>query len=254
MDINRKTALQVLTDVEKNGSYSNISLNRHIKENAATDPAFVRELVYGVIKNKYLLDHYLKQFIHKGFNKLRVNESCILRMGAYQIIFMDSVPGYAACSETVDLAKKFARGKEGFINGVLRSLDRNRDDLKQPESDDPAEYISIRYSVEKWIAELLISIYGYEKAEKYMEAVNRSPELCLRTNLLKTDRESLMAELADQGFEVWPSDISERALIVSGTGIGREKRHDRGRLLRSPGWKDRSYRGINGRSGRDLRL
>ena len=219
MDINRKTAIQVLTDVEKNGSYSNISLNRHIKENAATDPAFVRELVYGVIKNKYLLDHYLKQFIHKGFNKLRVNESCILRMGAYQIIFMDSVPGYAACSETVDLAKKYAKGKEGFINGVLRSLDRNKDDLKQPENRDSAEYISIRYSVERWIAELLISIYGFEKAENYMKAVNGSPELCLRTNLLKTDRESLMAELSDQGFEVKPSDISERAIIASGTGI-----------------------------------
>ena len=219
MDINRKTALQVLTDVEKNGSYSNISLNRHIKDNAATDPAFVRELVYGVIKNKYLLDHYLKQFISKGFNKLRISELSILRMGAYQILFMDSVPGYAACSETVDLAKKFARGKEGFINGVLRSLDRSKDDLKQPESHDPAEYISIRYSVEKWIAELLISIYGCEKAEKYMEAVNGSPELCLRINLLKTDRESLMAELIDQGFEVRPSSISERALIASGTGI-----------------------------------
>ncbi len=219
MDINRKTALQVLTDVEKNGSYSNISLNRHIKDNAATDPAFVRELVYGVIKNKYLLDHYLKQFIYKGFNKLRINELCILRMGAYQILFMDSVPGYAACSETVDLAKKFARGKEGFINGVLRTLDRNKYDLKQPESNGTAEYISVRYSVEKWIAELLISIYSYEKAEKYMEAVNGSPELCLRTNLLKTDRESLMAELADQGFEVRPSAISERVLIASGTGI-----------------------------------
>ena len=219
MDINRKTALQVLTDVEKNSSYSNISLNRYIKDNEATDPAFVRELVYGVIKNKYLLDHYLKQFIHKGFKKLRVNELCILRMGAYQILYMDSVPGYAACSETVDLAKKFARGKEGFINGVLRSLERSKEDLKEPESDDPAEYISIRYSVEKWIAELLINIYGAEKAENYMKAVNGSPELCLRTNLLKTDRDSLMAELAAEGFEVRRSDISSRAIIASGTGI-----------------------------------
>ena len=219
MDINRKTALQVLTDVEKNGSYSNISLNRHIRENKAGDPAFVRELVYGVIKNKYLLDHYLKQFIRKGFNKLRINELSILRMGAYQIVFMDSVPGYAACSETVELAKKYARGKDGFINGVLRSLERNKDDLKQPESDDPAEFISIRYSVERWIAELLINIYGKEKAEKYMEAVNGSPELCLRVNLLKTERDALMTRLTEEGFEVRSSEISERAIIASGTGI-----------------------------------
>ncbi len=122
MDINRKTALLCLIDIEKNGSYSNIALNRAIRENRAADPAFVRELVYGVLKNKYLLDHYLKQFIKKGFSGLRTYELCILRMGAYQILFMGSVPGYAACSETVELAKKYCKGKTGFINGVLRSI------------------------------------------------------------------------------------------------------------------------------------
>ena len=219
MDINRKTALQVLNDIEKNSSYSNISLNRYIREKNADDPAFVRELVYGVIKNKYLLDYYLRQFVNKGYDKLRVSELNILRMGAYQILFMDSVPGYAACSEMVEIAKKTVRGKEGFINGVLRSLERNKDDLKTPESDDPAEYISIRYSVEKWIAELLIKIYGIEKAENYMKAVNRPPELCVRVNLLKTDRESLIRELISEGFSAEPSKLSLRSVIASGTGI-----------------------------------
>lgn len=219
MDINRKTALLCLADIEKNGSYSNIALNRAIRENRADDPAFVRELVYGVIKNKYLLDHYLKQFIKKGFSSLRIYELCILRMGAYQILFMGSVPGYAACSETVELAKKYCRGKTGFINGVLRSLERNSGSLEGPSEEDPAGYMSIRYSVERWIAELLIKIYGYEKAVSFMEAVNASPELCLRVNLLKTDREKLIRELTDEGFSVRPSDISERSVIVKGTGI-----------------------------------
>lgn len=219
MDINRKTAFDVLKDVEINGSYSNIALNRYIRDNGATEPAFVRELVYGVIKNKYLLDHYLKQFIRKGFKKLRINELCILRMGAYQILFMGSVPGYAACSESVALAKKVSRGREGFINGVLRSLERNKDDLTEPSRDDPAEYISVRYSAEKWIAELLIDTYGYEKTCAFMEAVNRSPDLCIRVNVLKTDRESLMEELVREGFEVAGSEISPRSLKVKGTGI-----------------------------------
>lgn len=228
MDINRKTALEVLTDVEKNGSYSNISLNRHIRENAVNDPAFIRELVYGVIKNKYLLDHYLSQFIRKGFKKLRINELNILRMGVYQILFMDSVPDYASCSETVELAKRYARGKEGFINGVLRSIERNRENLKEPENDDPSEYISIKYSVEKWIAAFLINIYGYEKAVEYMKAVNRSPELSLRVNLLKTDRDSLIDELTAEGFSAVPSGLSERAVIASGTGILESEAFKRG--------------------------
>ena len=219
MDINRKTAFLCLADIEKNASYSNIALNRAIRENRATDHAFVRELVYGVIKNKYLLDHYLRQFIKKGFSGLRINELCILRMGAYQIIFMGSVPGYAACSETVELAKAFAKGKTGFINGVLRSLERGKDRLKEPSDKDPVEYLSIKYSVEKWIADLLINIYGYEKAGLYLKAVNESPKLCLRVNLLKGDRESLIKELTEGGFEVIPSEISERSIIAKGSGI-----------------------------------
>jgi 16S rRNA (cytosine967-C5)-methyltransferase len=219
MDINRKTAFLCLADIEKNASYSNIALNRAIRENRATDHAFVRELVYGVIKNKYLLDHYLRQFIKKGFSGLRINELCILRMGAYQIIFMGSVPGYAACSETVELAKAFAKGKTGFINGVLRSLERGKDSLKEPSDKDPVEYLSIKYSVEKWIADLLINIYGYEKAGLYLKAVNESPKLCLRVNLLKGDRESLIKELTEEGFEVIPSEISDRSIIAKGSGI-----------------------------------
>ena len=219
MDINRKTAFLCLADIEKNASYSNIALNRAIRENRATDHAFVRELVYGVIKNKYLLDHYLRQFIKKGFSGLRINELCILRMGAYQIIFMGSVPGYAACSETVELAKAFAKGKTGFINGVLRSLERGKDSLKEPSDKDPVEYLSIKYSVEKWIADLLINIYGYEKAGLYLKAVNESPKLCLRVNLLKGDRESLIKELTEGGFEVIPSEISDRSIIAKGSGI-----------------------------------
>ncbi len=230
MDINRKTAFICLSDIEKNGSYSNIVLNREIRENKASDPAFVRELVYGVIKNKYYLDHCLRQFIKKGFSGLRTNELCILRLGAYQILFMGSVPGYAACSETVELAKKYCKGKTGFVNGVLRSLERNKDSVYEPSGDDPAEYISVKYSLEKWIAELLLNIYGQDKTAAYMEAVNSSPELCLRVNILKTDRDSLLKELTEEGFEVRPSAISERSLIAKGSGILESRAFREGRF------------------------
>ena len=109
MDINRKTAFQVLLEVEEKGAYSNIALNRFLREAGECDPAFVRELTYGVIKNKYLLDFFLENFVKKGFKKLKTRDIVLLREGAYQILFMDSVPSYAAVSETVNLAKKYAR-------------------------------------------------------------------------------------------------------------------------------------------------
>ncbi len=122
MDINRKTAMKALLDIEKKGAYSNLSLNENIKKFSPQDQAFVRDLTYGTLRNKYLLDHFLKTFISKGYDRLKTDVLTLLRMGAYQLIFMDSVPDYAAVSTSVDLAKKFLRGRESFINGVLRSM------------------------------------------------------------------------------------------------------------------------------------
>ena len=230
MDINRKTAFQVLLEVEEKGAYSNIALNRYLREAGDCDPAFVRELTYGVIKNKYLLDFFLENFVKKGFKKLKTRDIVLLREGAYQILFMDSVPEYAAVSETVNLARKFARGREGFINGVLRNLAREKDRLDLPSEEDPIRFISVRYSCEPWIAELLISVYGYEGAKAFMEETNAAPELSVRVNLLKNTREELSAVLKEQGFIVRDSSVSPRALIVKGTGILESKAFREGRF------------------------
>ena len=208
-----------LLDIEKKGAYSNLSLNENIRKMKPGEPAFVRELVYGTLKNKYLLDHYLKSFIKRGFGSLKPEILTILRMGAYQILFMDSVPSYAAVSESVNLSKKFARGRESFVNGVLRSLDRGRDSLKYPEKDDFTRYLSIRYSLDPGLASRFIGIFGEEGAEEYLRESNKTPELAIRVNLLKTGPEELMKELEGLGFEVRRSQVSPRSLIVSGTGV-----------------------------------
>ena len=222
MDANRKTAYRTLMDVETQGAYSNLSLNENIKKMSPEDPAFTREIVYGTLKNKYLLDYFLKKYISRGFSKLKADVLTILRMGAYQIIFMDSVPGYAAVSETVNIAKKFARGREGFVNGVLRSLSRDRMKLKWPDRasfGSVAEYFSVRYSVNVWIAEELITCMGEEGAERFLKFSAMTPELSIRANVLKTDSEKLMEELRAGGFSVRRSEISGRCLLVSGHGL-----------------------------------
>ena len=84
-----------------------MTLNRFIAENKPENSAFTRELVYGVLENKILLDYYLDNLIPSGIKKVRKKEACILRMGLYQIIFMESVPTYAAVNESVNMAKKF---------------------------------------------------------------------------------------------------------------------------------------------------
>ena len=155
MDIDRKTAFAVLLDVEKNEAFSNLALNRRIKENQPQNPAFVRELVYGVLKYQLLLDYQLDKLVKSGSKKLKKQDLTLLRMGLYQLTFMDAVPEYAAVSETVQLAKKYARGRENFINAVLRNFIRGGRKLQLPErTEDLVTHLSVAYSTAPWVGGL----------------------------------------------------------------------------------------------------
>ena len=223
MDLNRKTAYEVLLDMETNQSYSNLALNNFIEKNKPENPAFVRELVYGVLENRILLDYYLAQLVASGLKKVKKQDLTILRMGVYQILAMDSVPDYAAINESVVLARKFCRGRDKFINGVLRNFQRRQAELEASLPDrsfDPAKYLSVRYSAASWLVDLWLAAYGLDKTEGLLAASNGRPLLCLRTNLLKGTREELMQRLVDAGYQVEAGTLSDRSILVTGKGTG----------------------------------
>lgn len=223
MDINRKTAYLTLLDIEKNKAYSNLSLKNNIGQQKPQNQPFVREIVYGVLKNKLLLDYYLSPFIRSGLTKLKKQDITLLRMGAYQLIYMNSVPHYAAVNETVALARYFAKGRERFINGVLRNLSKKIDDNCLPplpdRNADFIKYSSVRYSVNPWIVKLWEDAYGQERAEKILSASNDIPGLSIRVNTLKNTPDELKDKLERQGFQVRFSEHTSRGLIVNGTGV-----------------------------------
>lgn len=220
MDLNRKTAYCTLLEIEKNHAYSNLELNRQIRENRPPEPAFVRELVYGVLENRLLLDYILDKLAAKGIKSVDVKALILLRMGLYQIIYMDSVPEYAAVGETVKLAKKIVSGRDGFINGMLRGYGRKKNEIRLPDPEtDAAAYLSVRYSYAPWIVKLWISQYGRETAEELLAAGNRRPPLTVRVNTLKTDRSSLAEALRACGFETEASERCDRVLYVRGSGL-----------------------------------
>ena len=187
MDMDRNTAFAVLLDIEKSEAFSNLALNRRIAENQPQNQAFVRELVYGVLKYKLLLDYQLDRLVKTGVRKLKKQDLTLLRMGMYQLIFMDSVPEYAAVSETVQMAKKYARGRESFINAVLRSFIRSGRKLQLPDrAQDTVGYLSVAYSAAPWIVRLWLDAYGEQETEALLAASNQTPELCVRVNPLRT--------------------------------------------------------------------
>jgi 16S rRNA (cytosine967-C5)-methyltransferase len=229
MDANRKTAFYILRDVEKNKAYSNIASNNHLVRQDPPSPAFVRELVFGVLRRKIYLDYIIGNFVRTPIAKMRPEELTILRMGLYQILYMHSVPEYAAVNESVFLARSFARGRDGFVNGVLRQYLRDRDYVElPPREDDPARYLSLKYSYEPWIVQLWLDELGEARAEKLLAAGDDVPPLTIRVNTLKTDRSSLKKRLLERGFNVYDGRLYRNALLVEGADVISGRFYDSG--------------------------
>jgi len=238
MDINRKTAFDALVDIHTGGAYSNIAVNRAIEKNHPDDEAFTRNLVYGVIENQIYLDHRLGQLMKQPLRKVKAKALILMRMGAYQIDFADSVPDYAAINESVAIAKKVCRGLDGFVNGVLRSYARREGQFEMPDPEkDIVQSLAVRYSYSRDIASMWVEMLGAERAEKLMKAGNEAPPLTIRVNRLKTDSDKLTQALESQGFRVSVVKTGDQdqdrlleglALNVSGSGLIASKEYREG--------------------------
>ena len=220
MDKNRKTAYQVLMDVETKHAYSNIALNHRILRNKPDSQPFVRRLVYGVLEKKYFLDYIIDKLAEKGVKDMKMPELIIIRMGLYQIIDMVSVPEYAAIDESVKLAKTYVKGKAKFVNAILRAFTRQRYEIKLPDrSKDEMEYLKTKYSCEPWIIELWRETYSIEFVEEMLKSSLEPADMTLRVNETKARREDLKKQLIGRGYNVKDGKFAKNALHVEGTEI-----------------------------------
>ena len=219
IDLDREAACKALLAIERDGSYSNLELSKMLASDELSNKGFIREIVYGVTENKIYLDYILDKFIKKGAAKTKLQALIILRMGVYQILFMNSVPNYAAVNESVALARRFARGTDGFINGVLRNFIRNMDSASEIDVKGQLEYLSIRYSCQLKLVEELVSMLGFEHAKMLLEHAGHRPPLSIRVNIAKISVKELADRLRAKGFEIEGSKLSDRVLLVKGGAL-----------------------------------
>nr|WP_229714111.1 16S rRNA (cytosine(967)-C(5))-methyltransferase RsmB [Saccharibacillus endophyticus] len=217
----REVALNVLTSVDENASYSNLLLNRSLQqaELSPADAGLVTELVYGTIARQATLDYFLNLFIKSEVKRLNPWVRSLARMSLYQIRYLDRIPAHAAVNEAVEIAKK--RGHQGIasmINGVLRSVLREGDKLAIPDDLPTAERIALQHSHPQWLVERWIAQYGEETAEEVCEANNQPPKVSIRVNALKADRDELLRELENEGRTVRASELSQSGIIVESGG------------------------------------
>ncbi len=217
MDKDRRLAYLILKETEEKETWSSLAVGKSLERGTADSEAFIRELVYGVIRNKTLLDYNINRFLKKP--KLGISERIWLRMGFYQLAFMSGVADYAAINETVGLARAFKKGSEGFINAVLRSFQRTQCILEVPAESDEVSYLSVKYSCHESIVRLWLRCYGREITENLLEAGNTPALLSLRVNTAKISRENLVQELQHLGFEAQASEAASTAVLAKGSGI-----------------------------------
>jgi len=219
-NIARETALEILKEVNQDGKYANISLKENLRGRSLTgrDAAFVTQLVYGTLEKQIAIDYFLKKFAtFKRVNPWIIN---ILRLGAYQILYLDRVPDSAACNEAVKLCKKHGLfALQGFVNGILRNVSRSKEKLLSDITSLPsAERLSLRYSYPLWLAKKWIRDYGEQTAEAIMTAPDNDSLVSIRANLIKTTIDSLREQLTQSGINAEEGVHFEDALRVSGMG------------------------------------
>lgn len=216
----RKTALAVLIACRKNGAWADAALKSRLSDASLSpqDAALCSRMVYGVIQQQTYLDHWLKAYCTQPLERLQPPLAEILRLGAYQILFLDKVPDSAAVNEAVELAKGAGRASAaGLVNAVLRKIAQNKE-KEPPLPDDPTERLQIRYSCPAWLIVRLRSILGEEETEHFLQSCNVPAPLTVQVNLHQTTAEQLTETLRAAGVGVAPHPWVENCMELSGTG------------------------------------
>lgn len=194
----RSVAVKVLSEIERKGSYSNIAADFAINQSGLErkDAAFMSMLVYGVLQRKITLDFVIAKNSQKGLSKIHPLVLNTLRVGIYQLLFMDRVPESAAVNESVKIIKKSKQSfAAGFVNAILRKVAGSK---KQIFNEIDINDISVKYSCPNEICVELLKWYSANDVEAFLKASVEVPETYARVNTLKIAPHELFERLFEK--------------------------------------------------------
>ncbi|MDR1773962.1 MAG: 16S rRNA (cytosine(967)-C(5))-methyltransferase RsmB [Clostridioides sp.] len=193
----RQIAYKVLYDIQKNKSYSNISINKHFNnyDIKDIDRGLATELIYGVVENQIYIDYIIDKLSKIKVKKMNDSVITVLRMGVYQIVFLENIAQYSAVDESVKLVKKYDFRSSGFVNAILRNVIRQKDEITKIKEKNKIKKLSIKYSYNEWIVKNWADKFGIEFCEELLEENSHKPKLYIRTNTLKISRDELISKL-----------------------------------------------------------
>lgn len=220
----REVALDTLLHIEKNQAYSNLLLNKMIRESSLSpkDVGLLTEIVYGTVQRKMTLDYFLQPFLKKQ-KKIELWVIILLRLSLYQIVYLDRIPERAVIHEAVEIAKRRGhRGISGMVNGVLRSI--QREGLPEfGEINDPLERLSIEMSFPLWLLQKWAHQYGIEETMEICKSTLEPPKVTARVNCNKTTVLEVLSLLEEENVAAEKGDLSIDAISISNGNLAKSR-------------------------------
>lgn len=212
----REQVVDLLIEVEREQSYAQLSLKKALVDLEMRDKALATEIFYGTIKYQIQIDYWLNQYSKTPIRKMKPLIRNLLRMSVYQMLHLDKIPVSAVINEAVKIAKKRKfQGLSGFVNGLLRTIDRERDQLAYPSEKDSLSYaLSIQYAIPEWMIKMWLKQYQRDEVEQIASALNQRAEVCGRVNHLKGSKTELLGILKKEGVQVESGHLLEEAFYL----------------------------------------
>ena len=218
----REAALLTLNTCQRQGGWSDGALKKQLAAGGleGREAALATQLCFGVVQNEMLLDFYISKFSNIPLRRMESKVVQALRLGLYQMLFLTKIPQSAAVNCSVELTRTHCKNPRapGMVNAILRSLQRNLNQLPTIPQNDLAEYFSILYSHPVWLVEELLPLLGSEGTAEFLQANNSQPPMTAMVNTTKAAVQEATELLAEQGVEVTPHPWLENCLILNKTG------------------------------------
>lgn len=215
----RQIALEILTRLDKTGLHADQLLGDYFSGEAtlsSREKAFITELVYGTLRWRNSIDWVIEQFSASPNRRISRQLRNLLRLGIYQVLYLDNIPVPASVYATIDLAKSsFNERTASLVNGVLRNVERNRARIPYPSlGEDPENAIAVRYSHPVWLAKQWLRAYGRSETVALCKANNITPPFTVRTNTLRITRDELVEHFLKEGLSCKPSSYVPEGIIL----------------------------------------
>ena len=221
MENPRQTAVEALCNLHRQDGYSNLVLGRTMDKCglSARDKTLAAALFYGVLERQITVDYILEKFLNQKISRLPLEVAEILRTGLYQLYFMQKIPAAAAVDEAVKLSKTMGQHTHAaLINGVLRTADRERKNLRYPdEKNAPLRFLEVKYSCPTELISLWQESYGKTNTEGFLKSALGRPPLTVRVNTTKTTPEELIEKLSQEGIQAERLLLLANALVLTDT-------------------------------------